>query len=115
MDPWQAVEPVVLSPRVYSPGPCGWVFPTFIYRFSRNQQWRFAVLPVNYVMQKGKSNWLEGIILICKLISVWLVINGGADQSVVRHVPHFWSDILVLSWCVPCRLPCCGESNHDVT
>lgn len=23
-----------------------------------------AVLPVNYVMQKGKSNWLEGIILI---------------------------------------------------
>lgn len=26
-----------------------------------------AVLTVNYVVQDGKSNWLEGMILMCKL------------------------------------------------
>jgi Ca2+:H+ antiporter len=31
-----------------------------------------AVLTVNYVVQDGKSNWLEGMILIC--LCVWTFI-----------------------------------------
>ena len=30
----------------------------------------FAVLTVNYVVQDGKSNWLEGMILICLYVQI---------------------------------------------
>jgi Ca2+:H+ antiporter len=30
------------------------------------KQMHLSVLTVNYVVQDGKSNWLEGMILMCK-------------------------------------------------
>ena len=34
----------------------------------------FSVLTVNYVVQDGKSNWLEGMILVCLCVSTFLLI-----------------------------------------
>ena len=31
----------------------------------------FSVLTVNYVVQDGKSNWLEGMILVCLYVSTF--------------------------------------------
>lgn len=42
-----------------------------------------AVLTVNYVVQDGKSNWLEGMILMCK-------------SYLAAHVQDIFADAVVL-------------------
>ena len=42
----------------------------------------FAVLTVNYVVQDGKSNWLEGMILICLYVRILIppsYFSSGID------------------------------------
>jgi len=60
------------------------------------------VLVVNYVMQDGRSNWLEGFILICMFI-LHLTSRSRKNSYLtlsVRLVCSCCSDFLVLSWYV---------------
>ena len=54
-----------------------------------------AVLTVNYVVQDGKSNWLEGMILMCLCVLTFplTIAFSGADVSC-------WNvGILLWQWC----------------
>ena len=44
-----------------------------------------SVLTVNYVVQDGKSNWLEGMILMCLYVSgpCFFVVVVGTDPCYV--------------------------------
>jgi hypothetical protein len=64
----------------------------------------FSVLTVNYVVQDGKSNWLEGMILMCLYVltfplTVASVFSFGADTRCVgTQVYHYSVGLLVLPW-----------------
>jgi hypothetical protein len=65
----------------------------------------FSVLTVNYVVQDGKSNWLEGMILIClcvlalPLAAALVLFFLGADACCVgTQVCHCGVGFLVLPW-----------------
>jgi hypothetical protein len=55
------------------------------------------VLTVNYVVQDGKSNWLEGMILMCTSPFQWPVNLSDPD---CRPICDTWNHFLVLPWCV---------------
>lgn len=59
-----------------------------------------AVLTVNYVVQDGKSNWLEGMILMCTFHHYERSRRNSDAQS--RPLYHLCSGVLVLSWQQPC-------------
>ena len=65
----------------------------------------FSVLTVNYVVQDGKSNWLEGMILMCLYVSTFppavalVFFSSGADKCCVgTQVYHYSVGLLVLPW-----------------
>ena len=53
------------------------------------------VLTVNYVVQDGKSNWLEGFVLMCMTSYIPMIAYDLCD---FRSISHFGSHLLVLSW-----------------
>ena len=55
-----------------------------------------AVLTVNYVVQDGKSNWLEGMILICTYSDVPLPAVFVLTAHVTRSLSHPLCHFLVL-------------------
>ena len=58
----------------------------------------FSVLTVNYVVQDGKSNWLEGMILICLCVRTFLsnCLSLGAE-ALTYWMPGV--GILLWRWC----------------
>ena len=56
-----------------------------------------TVLTVNYVVQDGKSNWLEGLILMCKHPDNASIVFFNAQQY-FRSICYPWGNLLVLSW-----------------
>ena len=72
----------------------------------------FSVLTVNYVVQDGKSNWLEGMILIClyvltlPLAVASILFSFGADACCIGiQVCHCGVGLLVLPWNAAGRTP----------
>ena len=54
-----------------------------------------AVLTVNYVVQDGKSNWLEGFILMCQSCCLRCFVSWLSDLP--RLIPYSRRYLLVLS------------------
>jgi len=73
-----------------------------------------AVLTVNYVIQDGRSNWLEGMILMCKShcnASLWLVVEGLIDLW-----PGLYLILGVTFWFYPgmSSTTCLAVENSDI-
>lgn len=65
-----------------------------------------AVLTVNYVVQDGKSNWLEGMILMCKSFLPVHVQDIGPNGICCRSLRDHRRRILVLPRLRSCRCSC---------
>jgi hypothetical protein len=60
-------------------------------------QIHLSVLTVNYVVQDGKSNWLEGMILMCKF---QLYFGLCLCSPLCRFILDLGCHVLVLPWYV---------------
>lgn len=61
------------------------------------KQIHLSVITVNYVVQDGKSNWLEGMILMCKF---QLHFGPRLCSPLCRFILDRGCHLLVLSWYV---------------
>ena len=63
----------------------------------------FSVLTVNYIVQDGKSNWLEGMILVCLYVPAPLTDrpSSGADTELGRR----YVIVAVVFWLYPGTKP----------
>ena len=55
----------------------------------------YVVIVVNYTVQDGRSNWLEGMILMCKIVLPSLALVKANQYD--RPVSYYCRNVLVLS------------------
>ena len=66
----------------------------------------FSVLTVNYVVQDGKSNWLEGMVLICLCVSTFPSIVASFFPVLMHGVlEHRYLIIALVFWFYPGTQP----------
>lgn len=53
---------------------------------------------MSHVVADGKSNWLEGLILVCKFLPLHFVLGGELISHLERPLRCYCCFILVLPW-----------------